>query len=86
MTAHPRPHVRAVRRDAETVRLRVVERRAHKLACDTASLERDRDLGMMDLQHVADAPVVAAREPAVDVGLEAMRVGVVDDFDRRVLQ
>ena len=37
---------------------------------------------MMKLQHVADAPVVAAREAAVDVRLEAMRVGVVDDLDR----
>jgi hypothetical protein len=84
MAAHPRAHVRAVRRDAQAVLLGVVERGAHELARDAASLERDRDLGMMNLQHVADAPVVAAREPAVHVGLEAMRGGVVNDFDGRV--
>ena len=37
---------------------------------------------MMKLQHVADATVVAAREAAVDVRLETVRVRVVDDVDR----
>ena len=59
------------------------ERRGDELARDAAALERDRDLGMMKLEHVADAPVVAAREAAVDLRLEAVRVRVVDDVDRR---
>ena len=61
------------------------ERGADQLRGDPAALERDRHLGVVDLEDVADAPVVAARELAVDESLEAARRFVVSDLDGKSL-